>query len=45
MNIYLACDYTFFHVTPQFIPLNTLTTNIQLGVSIPLGRGKVPPKH
>lgn len=45
MNIYLACDYTFFRVTPQFIPLNTLTTNIQLGVSIPLGRGKVPPKH
>lgn len=45
MNIYLACDYTFYKVSPQFIPLNTLTTNVQLGVSIPLGRGKLPPKH
>jgi hypothetical protein len=44
-NIYLACDYTFFNVSPQFIPLNTLTTNFQLGISVPLGRGKVPPKH
>ncbi len=45
MNIYLACDYVFYNVTPQYIPLNTLTTNFQLGVSIPLGRGKLPPKH
>jgi len=45
MNIFLACDYTFLKVSPQFIPLNTLTTNFQLGVSIPLGRGKLPPKH
>jgi Family of unknown function (DUF5723) len=45
MNIYLACDYVFYNVSPQFIPLNTLTTNIQLGVSIPLGRGKLPRKH
>lgn len=45
MNIYLACDYTFLKVSPQFIPLNTLTSNLQLGVSIPLGRGKLPPKH
>lgn len=45
MNIYLACDYVFYKVSPQFIPLNTLTTNVQLGVSIPLSRGKLPPKH
>ncbi len=45
MNLFLACDYTFFKVSPQFIPLNTLTTNLQLGVSIPLNRGKLPPKH
>jgi len=45
MNVYLACDYIFYKLSPQFIPLNTLTTNIQLGVSIPLGRGKLPPKH
>ena len=45
MNIYLACDYVFYNVTPQYIPLYTLTSNIQLGVSIPLGRGKLPPKH
>jgi hypothetical protein len=45
MNIYLACDYVFYNVSPQYIPLNTLTTNVQLGVSIPLGRGKLPPKH
>ncbi|MDP4276087.1 MAG: DUF5723 family protein [Bacteroidota bacterium] len=42
VNIFLACDYTFFHVNPQFIPLNTLTTNFQLGVSVPLGKGKLP---
>lgn len=45
VNLFLACDYTFFRVSPQFVPINTLTTNFQLGVSIPLGRGKVPPKH
>ena len=40
VNIFLACDYTFLRYTPQFIPLNTATTNVQLGVSIPLGKKK-----
>lgn len=38
VNIFVACDYTFLRYTPQFIPLNTATTNLQLGVSIPLGK-------
>lgn len=39
-NIYVACDYVPLRVNPQFIPLNTLTTNIQIGASIPLWRMK-----
>lgn len=38
MNIFLACDYTILKYTPQFIPLNTATTNVQLGISVPLGK-------
>jgi hypothetical protein len=48
INIFLACDYVPAHFTPPFsiaklpipiyAPLNTLSTNIQLGVSIPLSR-------
>jgi len=38
MNIFLACDYTILRYTPQFIPLNTATTNVQLGISVPLGK-------
>jgi len=45
INIFMACDYTFLKVSPQYIPLNTLTSNFQLGVSIPLGRGHLPNKH
>jgi hypothetical protein len=41
VNIFLACDYVPMKLTPQFIPLNTTTTNIQLGVSIPLSRRPV----
>lgn len=41
VNIFLACDYVPVKLTPQFIPLNTSTTNIQLGVSIPLSRKPV----
>ncbi|MCX6308860.1 MAG: DUF5723 family protein [Bacteroidia bacterium] len=41
VNIFLACDYVPMKVSPQFIPLNTLTTNIQLGISIPLSRRPV----
>jgi hypothetical protein len=38
-NIFLACDYvpTRF-APPYYVPLSALTTNIQLGVSIPLSR-------
>ena len=45
INIFLACDYTFYNVTPTFVPINTATTNFQLGVSIPLAFGKLPAKH
>jgi len=41
VNIFLACDYVPVKLSPQFIPLNTLTTNIQLGVSIPLSHRPV----
>jgi opacity protein-like surface antigen len=42
LNLFLACDYTIFKVTKQYIPLNTLTTNFQLGISIPIGRAARP---
>lgn len=38
INLFLACDYLVFKRTPQFIPLNTSTTNFQLGLAIPLGK-------
>ena len=41
VNIFLACDYVPTKFTPQFIPLSALTTNVQLGVSIPLSRRPV----
>ena len=39
VNIFLACDYvpTKF-AAPYYVPLSALTTNFQLGVSIPLSR-------
>jgi len=39
VNIFLACDYvpTKF-APPYYVPLSALTTNVQLGVSIPLSR-------
>jgi hypothetical protein len=40
LNLFLACDYTIFKVTKQYIPLNTLTTNFQLGISIPIGKSR-----
>lgn len=40
VNIFLACDYVPMKLSPQFIPLNTMTTNVQLGVSIPLSHRK-----
>jgi hypothetical protein len=45
INIFLSCDYVPTNFSPQFIPLNTATTNVQLGVSIPLGWGHLPDKH
>lgn len=45
INLFISSDYVFMKVTPQYIPLNTFTSNIQLGVSIPLGRGILPQKH
>lgn len=37
-NLFLACDYLILKRTPQFIPLNNMNTNIQLGLAIPLGK-------
>lgn len=45
INIFLSSDYVFLKVSPQYIPLNTFTSNFQVGVSIPLGRGELPQKH
>jgi hypothetical protein len=45
VNIFLCCDYVPTKFNPQYIPLNTLTTNFQLGMSIPLGHGYLPEKH
>ncbi|HET9570207.1 MAG TPA: DUF5723 family protein [Bacteroidales bacterium] len=44
VNIFLACDYVptrFGKIPNAFAPLSKLTTNIQLGVSIPLSRRPV----
>jgi len=44
VNIFLACDYVPTHygkLPPIAVPLSFLTTNIQLGVSIPLSRRPV----
>jgi len=40
VNIFLACDYIPLKISPDFIPLNTSTLNVQLGVSIPLSHRK-----
>lgn len=36
INFFVACDYTILKVSPQFIPINTSTTNFQIGLSVPL---------
>lgn len=44
INIFLACDYVPTHygkLPPIIVPLSCLTTNIQLGVSIPLSHRPV----
>ncbi len=41
-NLYLSCDYVPTKFNPQYIPLNTTNTNIQLGISFPLGKRKAP---
>lgn len=37
-NLFIACDYLILKRTPQFIPLNTASTNVQIGLSVPLGK-------
>lgn len=39
-NLYLSCDYVPTKFNPQYIPLNTATTNFQVGLSIPLNKRK-----
>jgi hypothetical protein len=41
INVFVACDYVPTKFSPQFVPLNTLNTNFQIGVSIPLSRRRV----
>jgi hypothetical protein len=41
-NLYVSCDYVPTKFSPQYIPLNTTNTNIQIGVSFPLGKRKAP---
>jgi hypothetical protein len=42
VNVFLSCDYVPTHFAPPYyIPLSPLTTNVQLGVSIPLSRRPV----
>jgi hypothetical protein len=38
VNFFLACDYLVLNKTPQYFPLNTSNTNIQLGLAIPIGK-------
>lgn len=40
-NIFVAVDHLPIHVTPQYLPLNKLSTHFQLGVSLSLGKMKV----
>lgn len=37
VNFFLGSDYTFFAVTPQFVPINELCANLRLGLSFMLG--------
>lgn len=39
-NIFLACDYIPMLYTPQYIPLTKATTNLQIGLSVSLGKMK-----
>lgn len=40
INLFLASNYTPLQVNPQFIPLKRANANIQLGLTIPLGRNR-----
>ena len=40
LNLFVASNYTPLQVTPQFIPLKRARANIQLGLTIPLGRNR-----
>lgn len=40
-NIYIACDYIPLEVTPQYIPIYSMSTHFQAGLSISLGKMKV----
>lgn len=45
-NFFLGADsfIPFFKISPQFIPLNTLNTNLEFGLAFPIGkyRGRYP---
>ena len=40
LNLFVASNYTPLQVNPQFIPLKRANANIQLGLTIPLGRNR-----
>ncbi len=39
-GLYIGSDYQFFKVTPQFVPVNHVNANINLGITFPLGKYK-----
>ncbi len=41
LNMFVASDYVFTKVTPQYIPVNVSYTNFQVGFSIPLAARRV----
>ncbi|MEG1572740.1 MAG: DUF5723 family protein [Bacteroidales bacterium] len=40
LNLFVGSDYTFFKVTPQFVPINTATFNFFVGLNVPLGNNR-----
>lgn len=40
LNMFVATDYIFYKVSPQYIPIYANHLNVQVGITIPLGNGK-----
>lgn len=37
-NLFLGTDMMILHVTPQFVPINSLNANFSMGINFPLGK-------